>query len=111
MLAAAPDQPKVWMSLGHVLKTVGRLDDGIAAYRRALAIAPSLGEVWWSLANLKTVRFTPADIAAMQSALKGDVSDEDRFHLDFALGKAFEDAKQPAFCLRALRRRQRPAPH
>ena len=96
VLAAAPEQPKVWMSLGHVLKTVGRLDDGIAAYRRALAVAPTLGEVWWSLANLKTVRFTADDIAAMQAALAGDISDEDRFHLDFALGKAFEDAKQPA---------------
>jgi len=32
------------MSYGHSLKTVGRLDDGIAAYRRALALAPGLGE-------------------------------------------------------------------
>ncbi len=93
VLAAAPHQPKVWMSYAHMLKTVGRLADGIAAYRRALAIAPALGEVWWSLANLKTVRFTEADVAAMEAALaRHDISDEDRFHLDFALGKAFEDA-------------------
>ena len=32
---ALPDQPKVWMSYGHVLKTVGRQADSIAAYRRA----------------------------------------------------------------------------
>ena len=97
VLKGAPNQPKVWMSYGHVLKTVGRLDDGIAAYRRALTLAPTLGEVWWSLANLKTVRFTADDVAAMQAALaQGDISDEDRFHLDFALGKAFEDAKDYA---------------
>jgi len=90
-----PNQPKIWMSYGHVLKTVGRVDDGIAAYRRALGLAPALGEVWWSLANLKTLRFDDADIAAMQAALaRADLSDEDRFHLDFALGKAFEDRKQ-----------------
>jgi tetratricopeptide (TPR) repeat protein len=95
VLKQLPDQPKVWMSYGHMLKTVGRQADGIAAYRRALAFAPSLGEVWWSLANLKTVRFDDADIAAMQAALGApDLSDEDRFHLDFALGKAFEDRKQ-----------------
>lgn len=94
VLSNAPNQPKVWMSYGHVLKTVGRLDEGIAAYRRAIELVPSLGEVWWSLANLKTVRFSADDIAAMRAALEQqDLSDEDRFHLDFALGKAFEDAK------------------
>ncbi len=95
VLKNAPDQPKVWMSYGHVLKTVGRLEQGIGAYRRALELAPTLGEVWWSLANLKTVRFTAADVATMQAALaRTDLSSEDRFHLDFALGKAFEDAKE-----------------
>ena len=97
VLQAAPHQPKVWMSYGHMLKTVGRQVDGITAYRRALVIAPTLGEVWWSLANLKTVRFSRDDITAMQAALATpDLSDVDRFHLDFALGKAFEDVGDPA---------------
>ncbi len=97
VLAARPDQPKVWMSYGHMLKTVGRQNDGVAAYRRALSLVPTLGEVWWSLANLKTVRFGDDDIAAMQAALAlTDITDEDRFHLDFALGKAFEDARNAA---------------
>ncbi|MDV6329740.1 tetratricopeptide repeat-containing sulfotransferase family protein [Asticcacaulis sp. 201] len=97
VVARAPNQPKVWMSLGHMLKTVGRQDEGVSAYRTALAIQPTLGEVWWSLANLKTVRFSPEDMAAMQSALtQPDLSDEDRFHLDFAFGKAFEDQKAHA---------------
>ena len=95
VLKDAPNQPKVWMSYGHMLKTVGRQGDGIAAYRRAIDLMPALGEAWWSLANLKTVRFDDADIAAMEGALAGgSVSDEDRFHLDFALGKAFEDRRQ-----------------
>jgi tetratricopeptide (TPR) repeat protein len=94
ILAKAPDQPKLWMSYGHILKTVGRQDDGIAAYRRALAITPTLGEVWWSLANLKTVRFDKDDLDAMEAALASPgLSDQDRFHLDFALGKALEDAR------------------
>ena len=92
VLRDLPDQPKVWMSYGHMLKTVGRQAEGIAAYRRAIALSPALGEAWWSLANLKTVRFTDADIAAMQAALEaGELSDADRLHLDFALGKALED--------------------
>jgi tetratricopeptide (TPR) repeat protein len=93
VLARAPRQPKVWMSYGHMLKTVGRQADGIAAYRKALEIRPALGEVWWSLANLKTVKFDENDIAAMEAALRSTgLSDEDRFHLDFALGKALHDA-------------------
>lgn len=96
VLKDAPNQPKVWMSYGHLLKTVGRLDDGIAAYRRALAIQPGLGEVWWSLANLKTVRFSDEDMAAMRAALgREQVAPEDRWHLDFALGKAHEDRGEP----------------
>jgi Tfp pilus assembly protein PilF len=95
VLAQMPRQPRIWMSYGHMLKTVGRQADGIAAYRRALDLAPTLGEVWWSLANLKTIRFDDADIAAMEAALaQPDVSTEDRFHLDFALGKAYEDRSQ-----------------
>jgi predicted Zn-dependent protease len=93
VLARHPDQPKVWMSCGHVLKTVGRTDEGIAAYRRALALAPNLGEVWWSLANLKTVKLGAGDVAAMTAALETvGLSEHDRLHLHFALGKALEDA-------------------
>jgi tetratricopeptide (TPR) repeat protein len=91
VLRQAPEQPKVWMSYGHMLKTVGRQADGVAAYRRAIALRPALGEAWWSLANLKTVRFDDGDVATMEAALAGTLADEDRLHLDFALGKAWED--------------------
>ena len=97
VLEQVPTQPKVWTSLGHLLKTVGRQAEGVAAYRQAIAIMPELGDAWWSLANLKTLRFDDADIAAMEAALtRDDISDEDRFHLDFALGKAFEDRGEAA---------------
>jgi len=93
VLAEHPHQPKGWMSYGHVLKTVGRNADSVAAYRHAVDLAPALGEAWWSLANLKTYRFSDADLAAMQSQLaSADLADEDRFHLHYALGKALEDA-------------------
>jgi tetratricopeptide (TPR) repeat protein len=93
IVARGINHPKVWMSYGHTLKTVGRQEDSVRAYRQAVTIRPELGEVWWSLANLKTVRFQPEDIAAMEAALQsGRLDEEDRFHLDFALGKAFEDA-------------------
>ena len=92
LLRDQPAIPKAWMSYGHALKTVGRQDEGIVAYRRSIALLPGLGESYWSLANLKTFRFSPNEIAAMRAQLaRGDISEEDRFHLDFALGKALED--------------------
>jgi tetratricopeptide (TPR) repeat protein len=89
-----PNQPKAWQSYGHALKTVGRVPDAIEAYRTSISQAPHMGEAWWSLANLKTFAFTPADIAKMQAQLAiPTLSEDDRLHLDFALGKAFEDRK------------------
>jgi tetratricopeptide (TPR) repeat protein len=90
-----PDQPRVWMSYGHVLRTIGRQADSVTAYRRSLALVPTLGEAYWSLANLKVVRFDAADLATMEAALAQDgLSDDDRAHLHFSLGKALEDERR-----------------
>jgi tetratricopeptide (TPR) repeat protein len=92
LLAAHPRHPQLWMSYGHALKTAGAQDRAIDAYRRAIALDPGCGEAYWSLANLKTVRFDAGDIAAMQAQLqRDDLADEPRLHFDFALGKALED--------------------
>ena len=75
-----------------MLKTVGRQDDGIAAYRKAIALNPALGEAWWSLANLKTVKFTTMTSRRWRRRWRApSLKDDDRFHLDFALGKALHD--------------------
>jgi Flp pilus assembly protein TadD len=93
VLAEYPRQPKVWMSMGHALKTAGRNAESIEAYRRCIALAPHFGEAYWSLANLKTFRFSDAEVAAMREQLaRADLADEDRFHFEFSLAKALEDA-------------------
>jgi predicted Zn-dependent protease len=92
VLKEYPEQPKVWMSYGHALKTARRQDDSVAAYRRAIALQPTLGEAYWSLANLKTFRFAVQDVAAIHGALaRDDLTDDDRLHFEFSLGKALED--------------------
>jgi tetratricopeptide (TPR) repeat protein len=92
VLKAHPEYPKIWLSYGHTLATAGREQDSIAAYRKSIQLAPHLGEAYWSLANLKTFRFSAEEKLAMQAELaRADLSEEDRFHLDFALGKALED--------------------
>jgi tetratricopeptide (TPR) repeat protein len=97
LLAEYPDNSKVWLSYGHVLKTEGRQAECIDAYRRSIALDPAFGEAYWSLANLKTFRFTEADLAAMRTQLaRADLSDENRLHFEFALGKACEDTHEHA---------------
>jgi tetratricopeptide (TPR) repeat protein len=93
VLREYPQQPKLWMSYGHALRTTGKVEASVAAYRRALSMQPTLGEAWWSLANLKTFRFVDADVLAIRQALsRADLTDEDRLHFEFALGRALEDA-------------------
>lgn len=95
LVAEHPGNAWAWLSYGHVLKTQGLQDEAIAAYRRAIENKPSFGEPWWSLANLKTFRFSSDDLAAMHRQISDPAVDEaNRVNLHFALGKAYEDARQ-----------------
>jgi tetratricopeptide (TPR) repeat protein len=90
-----PSQATLWMSFGHVLKAAGRQPESIEAYRKATQLEPKIGEAWWSLANLKTVKLSADDIAAMSAQLeRSDLTDDDRLHFEFSLGKAHEDLAQ-----------------
>ena len=92
LLAAMPANPGVSLTYGHALKTVGRQDDAIAAYRRAYTVRPDYGDAYWSLANLKTYRFTDEEIIQMREReAMSATALADRYHLCFALGKALED--------------------
>ena len=91
-VADHPDEDKAWLLYGHLLREVGQQARAIEMYRRALAIRPQSGRAYSSLANLKTFRFTGADLAAMQEQLEhGNLRGADLTQLEFALGKAFED--------------------
>ncbi len=92
VLAKHPDQERIWMSYGHALASAGRQQESIAAYRRCIALAPTLGEAYYSLANLKTFHFDAAEVASMRAHLaRADITQEDRAHFHFAIGKAMED--------------------
>ena len=80
------------LSIAHALKTTGSRDAAVASYRQAALCRPGFGDAYWSLANLKTYRFTDEELREMQ-AFHADLSlaSVDRQHLCFALAKAFED--------------------
>ena len=80
------------LSIAHGLKTLGHGEEAIASYRRAARSRPGFGDAYWSLANLKTYRFTDEELAEMK-AFHADrsLAQIDRCHLAFALAKALED--------------------
>jgi tetratricopeptide (TPR) repeat protein len=93
VLATLPDDPTTQVSRGHALKTSGDTPAAIEAYRAAVAAQPLHCEGYYSLANLKTYRFTPTELGAMNALVDNNaLAGMDRVYLDFALGKAAEDA-------------------
>ena len=96
-LADSQPRPETYLiRLGHAYRTLGDNSEAVAAYRRVLARAPFEGTSWWSLANLKTVKFSDQDIAAMEAGLTAPKSHGvNLIRLHFALGKALEDRRQP----------------
>jgi len=95
-LAASQPRPETYLiRLGHAFRTLGRNDEAVAAYRQVIAKAPFEGTSWWSLANLKTVKFSDSDIAEMERGLAlPQEQGVNRIRLHFALGKAFDDRRE-----------------
>ena len=94
VLAKLPGDPITLTSRGHALKTRGRYEDAVAAYRAAIAAQPQHGESWYALSNLKVYEFDSSEIDAMETELANpNLSHIDRVHLCFALGKAYEDRR------------------
>jgi tetratricopeptide (TPR) repeat protein len=88
----SPNAAELHLSIAHSLKTLGRQPDAIDEYRAATRERSDFGDAYWSLANLKTYRFTDAEFESMRTAEAGPATGlVDRYHLCFALGKAYED--------------------
>jgi tetratricopeptide (TPR) repeat protein len=92
LLGGAPADADVHLSIAHAQKTLGRGEEAIESYRRAAQSRRDFGDAYWSLANLKTYRFTSEELARLRE-LTADpaVAAVDRVHALFALAKALED--------------------
>lgn len=82
----------IHLARGHALKTAGFADTAITAYQQAYHAKADFGDAYWSLANMKTYRFDENEIDAMKAQeAQPTTRSIDRIHMNFALGKAFED--------------------
>ncbi len=86
-----PDKPFLWIAYGHGLRAAGRVDEAIAAYRKATTIDPEFGEGWWGLAGIRKKVLTDEDIGTMeaQAAIAIDLRNQTPIH--FALARAFAE--------------------
>jgi tetratricopeptide (TPR) repeat protein len=92
LAADDPDSAECWIGYGDALRVTGQQEKSIVAYRRAIECRRFCGRAWWSLADMKTVRFSDSDLAAMETELnRAGTPAEDRLRLLFALGRAYED--------------------
>jgi tetratricopeptide (TPR) repeat protein len=95
LTAAFPGSAEMRVALGHTLQSIGRQKEAIESYHAATNIRPSFGDAYWSLANLKTYRFSEDELARMRAEEAGpSIHVVDRYHVCFALGKAYEDRMQ-----------------
>ncbi len=95
ILEKSGDQPQLRLLLGHAQKTVGEFDNAVSSYHAAYHLKPDFGDAFWSLANTKTYRFTDEEMEHIQDQERSeDIGIDDRIHMCFAAGKAFEDRKE-----------------
>jgi tetratricopeptide (TPR) repeat protein len=95
VLHNSPDNYSVHLTLGHALKTMGRVDDAIKAYRNSYKIKADFGDAFWSLANLKTYRFSSEERQQMRDQEGSSATSiNDKIHFCFALGKDLEDSER-----------------
>jgi tetratricopeptide (TPR) repeat protein len=95
VLARNPEHLSALSQKATALKTLGRQPEAIAAYQRCLELQPKFSEAAWSLSNLKTYRFSDAEVASMVTILASDqLSDKSVVQFNYALGKAYEHRKQ-----------------
>lgn len=93
VLDKIPEDEKLLTSYGHALRFAGEGDAAAKAYERAIKSDPTLGEAYFSLANLKTYKFDSDALVGMRDARgKLTAPSMDNIHLAFAMGKAYEDA-------------------
>jgi tetratricopeptide (TPR) repeat protein len=95
--ARFPDQTYAQLTHANALRTLGKTEAAIAVWRACLAADPACVDAWLALADLKTFRFAGGDVAKMAAVLaKPSLPEETQARLCFAVGKALDDAGDPA---------------
>lgn len=93
----SPDQLAPVVHVGLLLMELGKPDEALASFDRALAISPSSFQAWYNRSTLKKFTRDDPDIAAMEECLAAIGDEEEqavhrRTMMHFALATALLDA-------------------
>ena len=92
ILKLEPNNTDVMLSMGHLYKTSGEIKKSINSYKKAYKTDKYFGDSYWSLANLKTYKFSESEVKSLNKMVNDAyVSEDERSFMHFALGKAYED--------------------
>lgn len=91
-LQIKPDFAEAHNNLGNTLSDLGRRVEAISSLAKALQIKPDYAEAHRNLSTVKKYQDgDPQTRQMLQLVEQRSLSDEDRMHLSFALGKAHDD--------------------
>ena len=97
----APDYAEAHHKLGTVYRDLGDKEKAATALRKALSIDSGHAKAWFSLANLSKNSLSEDEVASMTALLDStDLDDDQRTHLESALGKIREDREEHAEAMR-----------
>ena len=66
ILEKNPNIPNLLLSRGHLYKNFGQINKSIESYKSAYQLNKSFGDSYWSLANLKTYKYTQKEISLLK---------------------------------------------
>ncbi|MCP4238078.1 MAG: tetratricopeptide repeat protein [Aestuariibacter sp.] len=90
-----PENGHAYRGLATTLSDFGEIEQAENAFRQAFQLNPDLSEVFRSLARNKKFSEYDDDMRTMEALYaKDEISEEQKMHLAFGLGKAYEDLKE-----------------
>jgi tetratricopeptide (TPR) repeat protein len=102
-LMIKPDFAEAHSNLGHTLVDLGRHEEAVASYTAALRIKPDFAEARRSLGMLKKYRTgDPRIVQMLEQIANPKITDHEKMHLSFALGKAYDDLGDAARAFKHL---------
>jgi len=88
-----PEYIPAMVGSAHMLRILGRSGEAIDSYETAIARNPAYGDAWWSLASLRSYKFSEEQVKEIRAQLAAS-SDEDttsKTSLYYALARALEE--------------------
>ncbi len=93
-LEVQPNYAEAYYNWGNLLFDLGHRQEALAKYYSALSARPDFAEVYRSMSALKEFSEGDPQLTQMQLLIsRDDISDNDRMHLHYGLGKACEDLR------------------